>query len=327
MLLKKALSLTAAAAAALSLATFTVHADEEEEKREIIKFEADGKMVVHEMVPALSFDSEKYEDYIHLTKDADKAGIKFSQDKDTYYQGISLGISVDTEGVKDYMPYTGTLNDSEGNQIYPDAPDRKEIDKLSLVGVELHCEDFGMTSFDGCFITFMYRMTAEDMDVLGGKNVWVYAAGSDDKALSNMPVCLTANDTLDDNISQYRKGMIQIPEATEEEGSATKVVFDIPVISPFKGDVLYLDNITIQVPVGDSDYIMNLDNYNANAEPREIIDTLKTVKKGNTEGLEEKVEKTSEKTSPVIIVVIVVAVIVVGIAVFFVIKKLRNRFY
>jgi hypothetical protein len=282
-------------------------------------------MLTDQSEPALSFDSESYSNYIHLTRDADKAGLKMSQDKDTYYQGVSLKISANTSGVEGYFPCSGSILDDDNNQVYPDAPESDDTDNMSIIGVELHAEDFGLSCFDGCFINFAYRFAEDDETALADSSIWVYAA-DDNSARQGNATKLTVNTTLDDNVTQYRdNATVSVPVGSDTTSSSTKIIFEIPTSGAINGEVLYLDNIKIQLP--DNTYVANVDDYNPNAAKRETVDTLKITKKGNTEGLDGKVEKSSDKTSPLVVVIIVVAVLVVGVAVFFVVKKLRNRFY
>lgn len=324
MIFKRVLSAFAAAAAVLTFSAGTVFADDAKDEKPVIKFEADGTMLTADNVPAISFDTENYKDYIHLTRDADKAGLKLAQDKDTYYQGASLKVSASTDGVDGYFNCSGMARDDDNNLLYPDAPDAEETDKVSIIGFELEAKDFGLTCFDGCMVTFAYRLTDADEKALMGKSVWVYPADDDNVRVSDMATQLKVNTTTQNNISQYQKTFVTVGE----ERGATKMIFDIPTSAAVKGDVFYIDNITIQLPdaIGDKKYIKNLDGYNENAEPREIIEELQVAKKGNTISTESVAEK-SGKTSPLVFVIIGVAVVVVAGAVFFIIKKVRNRFY
>jgi hypothetical protein len=324
MMVKRILSMAAALAAAFTFTITPVSADDDDSPV-VITFNSDSASLTNNSEPALSFDSESYADYIHLTRDAEKAGLKMSQDKDTYYQGVSLKVSASTSGVDGYFPCSGAILDDDNNQVYPDAPESDDTDNMSIIGVELHAEDFGLTCFDGCFINFAYRLTEDDETALEDSSIWVYSA-DDNSARQGNATKLTVNTTLDDNVTQYRdNATVSVPVGSDTTGSSTKIIFEIPVSGAVDGEVLYLDNIKIQLP--GSEYIANVDGYNANAAKRETVDTLKITKKGNTDGLDGKVEKSSTKTSPVVVVVIVVAVLVVGAAIFFIIKKFRHRFY
>lgn len=323
MMVKRIISLAAAAAAAVTFSMTTVCADETE--KETIRFEADGTMLSADKDPALSFDTEAFEDYIHLTRDAEKGGIKLSQDRDTYYQGASMRISAKTDGVEGYMTGSATVRDSDNNLVYPDAPDAEEPDSMSFIGIEIQAEDFGLTCFDGCMVTFAYRLTQADESALLDKSVWVYPTDDSYVRLADNPIKLTVNTTLDDNVSQYRKSYVTVGT----DVGATKIVFDIPTTGAVDGDVLYLDNMGIQLPdeVGENKYIKNLDGFNKNAKPREIIEELKITQQGNTVESKSEIDKKSDKVNPLTFVIIGVSVGVLAAVVIILVKKLRNRFY
>jgi hypothetical protein len=196
-----------------------------------------------------------------------------------------------------------------------------------MIGIELQSSDFGLSCFDGCLISFAYRLTQDDESALLDKSVWVFPSNDDYQGLANNPTKLTVDTAIDDNVSQYRKNVISVPT----DVGATKLVFEIPTIGAISGDVLYLDNIQIEVPDGYSDdapYVANVDGYNARAEARETIDEIKITKnQAVTTDSAEEVEKSSDKTKPLIIVlsVVVAAAVIVVLVIF--IKKRRNRFY
>ena len=137
MIIKRVLSAFAAAAAVLTFSAGTVFADDAKDEKPVIKFEADGTMLSADNVPAISFDTEKYEDYIHLTRDADKAGIKLAQDKDTYYQGASMKVSASTDGVDGYFNCSGMARDDDNNLLFPDAPETEVTVWLIIPPVQL----------------------------------------------------------------------------------------------------------------------------------------------------------------------------------------------
>ena len=322
--------LSAAAAllmAVAALAPSAVFAEEEEEK-EIIEFKYDKDMLSELKEPAISFDTSDYKDYIHLSRDAAKAKIGISEDKDTPYQGVSLRVSADTQGIDGYFSCSGFVSDADNNPVYPDAPEETEVDKMNLVGLELHSEDFGLSTFDGCLFNFAYRLSEEDAGALMADTVWVFPADSDD-VRTGEPLKLTVNTTIDDNVNQYRNNaLVSIPE----ESNSTKLIIDIPTLGAVTGDVLFLDNILIELPdyadVGDAKYIMNLDGYNKNAQVSEIVDEIKISKgKNDTTIADKKIEKVKDNTKKrIIILVVVVGVLVLGVGgVAFV--KLKKRFY
>jgi hypothetical protein len=235
-----------------------------------------------------------------------------------------MRVSASTDGVDGYMSCSGMVRDSDNNLVYPDAPDAEETDKISIIGIELDAADYGLSCFDGCMVTFAYRLTEEDADALLDGTVWVFPATEDNERVGE-PIKLTVNTTLDDNVSQYRKSYVSVGE----EVSATKIIFEIPTVGALKGDALFLDNLTVQLPdsVGDNKYVENLDGYNANAQVRDTIEELKITEQGRTLDSSDNVEKSSDKVNPLSIVIICVAVVAVGVAAFITIKKMRNRFY
>ena len=324
--MKKESILCAAAAAVFALgaaAPLGVCAEETEE--EAIEFTYDADKLTDSKEPALSFDSSGYESYIHMTRDAEKGGISFEQDKDTSYQGVSLKILADTKGVSGYFNGSGFVKDENNNSLYPDAPDVEDVINLNFVGIELRSEDFGLSTFDGCLFNFAYRLTAEDEGALLGDTVWVYSANSDNVRKCN-PLELTVNTVVDDNVNQYNgNALVSVPEAS----NSTKLIFDIPVQKEFKGEVLYLDNITISLPdSAEGKYVANVDGYNKNAKISERVDEIKISKdKNDTTIADKKIEKEKDHTKKriVILVIVIVAAAAAGGVVAFI--MLKKRFY
>lgn len=325
MLIKRLMSAAAALVMLASVPAFSVFADEEEENNAVPLEVSDPALLTATKEPALSFDGSGFDKYIHLTKDADKAGISFEQDKDTFYQGNSMKVKADTSGVEGFFAVSGMVRDADGNNVFPDAPEGDETDKFSIVGIELHSEDFGLTTFDGCTMQFTYRLTEADQTALQGSAVWVYAATAEDVRMTSTPTQLTVSTALDNNVSQYQSAFLSIAPGQ----GTSKVIFEMPASSAIKGDVIYLDNITIVLPddFGDNKYVKNVDGYNPNAEAKATVDELKVKKTQDVGTATEKVEKTSDKTNPVVYVIAVVVGIAVIVGVFFIVKKLRNRYY
>ncbi len=323
---ERLLSAAAAVVVALSSFSLAVYADDEEEE-EAIKFEADSTYLTEDKEPALSFDNDSFEDYIHLTKDAGLGGISIKQDKDTYYQGNSLRVNASSDGVDGYFSCSGMVRDSDNNLVYPDAPEADDIDNINVIGIELHAEDFGLSCFDGCLINFAYRLSQNDEGTLLDDAVWVMSADEDSVRTIDSPLKLQVNTTLDDNVTQYRSnGLLSVPESS----SSTKIIFEIPTQNAVNGDVLYLDNIVIQLPesAGDSTlYVANVDGYNANAEARAEIDEIKISKTTSIGDAAEEVEKESDSTSPLVFVVVGVVIVIVVAVVVFLIMRARKRFY
>lgn len=324
--MKRERILSAALALVFALAAFapvSVSADDKKTEEEIIKFTYDKDKVTDTKQPALSFDSTDYKEYIHLTRDAEKGGIAFDQDRDTAYQGVSLKVTADSKGVSGYFNGSGFVNDEDGKPLYPDTPEVEDVINLNFVGIELRAADFGLSTFDGCLFNFAYRLSPEDEDALLGKTVWLFGA-NDDNVRKSDPLQLTFNNTIDDNVSQYRgNGLISIPEAS----NATKLIFDIPVQKKMSAAALYLDNIVIQLP-GDAGFVANVDGYNENAKVSEVVEEIKITKGKNDTTIADKElvkEKDNTKKRIVILVVVIVTLVIAGAvtAVVF----LRKRFY
>lgn len=322
---KRLLSAVAAMVFALGAAAPLGASADKEEKEKVIKFKYDKDMVTETKEPALSFDGGEFKDYIHLTRDAGKGGISFQQDKDTAYQGVSLKVLADTSGISGYFNGSSYVKDENNNSLYPDAPKEDDVDNLNFVGIELHSEDFGMTTFDGCLFNFAYRLAAEDKEALLGGTVWVFGA-DDDNVRRSDSLQLTTNTTLDDNVTQYRNNaLISIPE----KANVTKLIFDIPAQNALKGEAVYLDNIFILLPDSAGDvYVANVDSYNPNAKVSEIVDEIKISKEKNDTAIaDKKIEKQKDNTKKRIVILVTTIVILVAVGGTFFVIYLRKRFY
>ena len=329
MKMKRLLSAAAAMLFALSAAAHVgVLADEAETEEEIIEFTYDADKLTDKKQPALSFDGSDYKSYIHLTRDADKGGIAFAQDKDTAYQGVSLKVTADTKGVDGYFTASGFVTDENNNKLYPDAPTEDDVINLNFVGIELRAADFGLSTFDGCLFNFAYRLSAEDEAALLGSTVWVYGA-NDDYVRKSDPLQLKVNSTIDDNVNQYRNNaLVSVPEAS----NATKLIFDIPAKNALSGAALYLDNVLIELPdsagVGDVKYVANVDGYNENAKVSEIVDEIKISKeKTDTAIADKEIVKEKDNTKKRIIILVSVIGGVVAVAVVAAVVLKKNKFY
>ena len=120
--------------------------------------------------------------------------------------------------------------------------------------------------------------------------------------------------------------MVTVPD----KSSATKIIFQTPILQKVTSDIFYIDNITIATPLSDNGadlYVKNLDGYNENAKPQEIIESVKIQQKGKT--LSEADSSTSEAEGhfnpTIVIIIVLVAALVVIIAV--VLVKHKNKFY
>ena len=326
MLLKRIICAVVAASACLSCMSVSVGAESEEEK-EIIEFKADNEMLsTDDSVPTISFDTSDWEKYVHLTSDGEKMRIKMSQDTDTFYQGASLKVYSDCEGIEagKYYNYGESVRDSEGNLVNPEASN--EDAEFITPGIELRAEDFGLSCFDGCLISFTYGMGTDTENKLMENSVYAFPANEEYGHLANNPIKLTYDTVVNDNVSQYRKQMVTVPD----KSSATKIIFQTPILHKVTSDIFYIDNITIATPLSDNGadlYVKNLDGYNENAKPQEIIESVKIQQKGKT--LSEADSSTSEAEGhfnpTIVIIIVLVAALVVIIAV--VLVKHKNKFY
>lgn len=318
--------LSAAAALVFALgAVAPIGASADKKKKEAVKFEFDKDMVTETKEPALSFDGSAYKDYIHLTRDAKKGGISFEQDKDTSYQGVSLKVKSETDGIDGWFCGSEYVRDKEGNFLYHDTPEVEDVDSFSYVGIELHCEDFGLSTFDGCLFNFAYRLTSADQGTLLGDTVWVYGADDDNIRRSDV-LQLTANDTFDDNINQYRSNALA---SIAENAGASKLIIDMPAQKAINGEVLYIDNIYIALPdSAGGGYIANVDDYNANAKVSEIVDEIKIEKqKNDTTIADKKIKKQKDTTKKRITVFVISIVALAAAGGVFAFIKLKKRFY
>lgn len=309
----------------MSIAAFADEAETEEKEIKVAKGYDEEKLTDIEE-PALSFDAKGFEEYIHLTRDAKKAGIEFSQEKDVAYQGKSLCISA-SAAVEGYFPLSGAVKDSDNSAVYPDAPEQEEVDKYSIVGISLKAEDFGLPNFDGCFISFAYRFTDNAKAALMNSSVYVYGADDKGMRLSERFTTLTFDDVLNDNVNKFNPmGTYSLPA----ELGASQVIFDIPVMKSVKGAVLYLDNISIQLPdsAGDLPYVKNIDGYNVNAQKRDGSDEIKVKKQKTDLGTTtESVETDNRTITPGgIAVIVIVSIIFVGAMGFLIVRRLRRFF-
>ncbi len=327
-MIKKLISVLAACSLALAMST-AAFADEGKEKDKEKDETAEGydaEQLTDEPEPAISFDGDGYESYIHLTKDADKAGITFEPEKDVTYQGRSLRISA-AKGVEGYFSMSGVVKDVNNNIQFPDAPEREDSSAYSTVGVAVYAKDFGLPSFDGCFISFAYRMTADDKTALQGKSVYVYGADEKGIRVGDGYTVLTYDDVLNDNVSKFNPmGTFSLPA----EAGAAMVIFDIPVMNSVNGPVLYLDNIMIQLPdsAGDLSYVRNIDGFNRAAEKREGSDAIQVKKQKTDLGTSaDKVKTDKRQITPAGIAVIVfLGLLVVG-GIVFAVMRMKRRFY
>lgn len=311
-----------AAAAVMSLCSAVSVFAEEEERKIDAYWENESMLTDDTSAPTLSFDLTDWKNSIHMTKDASLINLEAKSETKYAYQGQSMKLTASTaKEITDLQQFAWLMRDSDNNLIYPEA-DNEDADYLTL-GVELHAGEFGMNYFDGSMITFNYRLNPDIKGLLMGDSCFVYACDDDYKKLDSTELRLEYNDTDANNTTQYAKGVMSIAE----DIGATKLVIDVPLQKVTETvDILYLDNFTVTTRTGKQ--VANLDGYNQNAKPQEVVQGLKVKKKDNTVSLSEKTEGEGTSTK-MTIVYIGIGVLAVGIVVLIVllIRKAKNKFY
>ncbi|WP_178185092.1 hypothetical protein [uncultured Ruminococcus sp.] len=309
----------------LGVCAVPAYADSE---ADIPEYSADKSILTTDTsAPSISFDMKDWERYIHVTPDGEKISIGVSQEKTYAYQGASLKITAtQPNDISDFCTYSALIRDENNELVYPGS-DAEDAQYLTM-GVELEAKDYGMSCFDGCMISFKYRINQDAQGKLLGDSVFAFPCTDEYKTVTSNSVQLKINTDASNNVTQYATALIPVPDKC----GATKFVFEIPVIKKMdKTDVLYIDNIVIDTPLqqnGTDLQVMNLDGYNKSAKAQETVQGLKIQPKSNGLSSTSTSEADSSRGIGVIgIVVIVVVVVVVLGAVILVIKKKRSRFY
>ena len=297
----------------LGVCAVPAYADSE---AEIPEYSADKSILTTDTsAPSLSFDMKDWERYIKVTPDGEKISVGASQEKTYAYQGASLKITAtQPNDISDYCTFASLIRDDDKNLVYPGS-DSEDAPYITM-GVEIDAKDFGMTCFDGCMISFKYRINQDAQGKLMGDSVFAFPCTEEYKKVTS------------NSVTQYATALIPVPD----ECGATKFIFEIPVIKKMdKTDVLYIDNLVIDTPLqknGEDLQVMNLDGYNKSAKAQEIVQGLKIQPKSNGLSSTSSSEAESSKGIGVVgIVVIAVVVVVIVGAVIFVIKKKRSQFY
>lgn len=309
----------------LGVCAVPAYADSE---ADIPEYSADKSILTTDTsAPSISFDMKDWERYIHVTPDGEKISIGVSQEKTYAYQGASLKITAtQPNDISDFCTYSALIRDENNELVYPGS-DAEDAQYLTM-GVELEAKDYGMSCFDGCMISFKYRINQDAQGKLLGDSVFAFPCTDEYKTVTSNSVQLKINTDASNNVTQYATALIPVPDKC----GATKFVFELPVIKKMdKTDVLYIDNIVIDTPLqqnGTDLQVMNLDGYNKSAKAQETVQGLKIQPKSNGLSSTSTSEADSSRGIGVIgIVVIVVVVVVVLGAVILVIKKKRSQFY
>ncbi|MBR1864337.1 MAG: hypothetical protein IJ806_09645 [Ruminococcus sp.] len=303
--------------------------------------ENEEMMTEDDSKPTLSFDSDKYKDYVSVSEDGKSiSGMTVTNDNNvtTVYQGQTLKVNVSSsKDVEGYQLFAWSVKkpDAEGSDddayLYPetrgDKTDGYNKDlKYSNQAIVFKAEDFGMTYFDGGMINFSYRINPDAYGLLMDDSVYCYGADSE-----LMPVAggnskaLKYNDSDSNNVTQYAKCVTTVPD----NSGAEYFVISIPLLYQTESiDIFYMDNFTITSKTGLQ--VMNLDGYNANAKKQDgALEIQITEKKERVrQDLGTASQSTGSKVKHVLsivgIVAIVIVVAVVGVIVGI---KLKNRFY
>lgn len=309
----------------LGVCAVPAYADSE---ADIPEYSADKSILTTDTsAPSISFDMKDWERYIHVTPDGEKISIGVSQEKTYAYQGASLKITAtQPNDISDFCTYSALIRDENNELVYPGS-DAEDAQYLTM-GVELEAKDYGMSCFDGCMISFKYRINQDAQGKLLGDSVFAFPCTDEYKTVTSNSVQLKINTDASNNVTQYATALIPVPDKC----GVTKFVFEIPVIKKMdKTDVLYIDNIVIDTPLqqnGTDLQVMNLDGYNKSAKAQETVQGLKIQPKSNGLSSTSTSEADSSRGIGVIgIVVIVVVVVVIVGAVILVIKKKRSQFY
>ena len=314
MLIKKITGLVFAAvmAAAVCAPAFA-------EEKEPIKFEYDKNMVVSEADRfgyTFSFDKDDWEDYVKLTPDASKAGIKIAANTKRAYQGATLKVSADNKAdISEQQNFCWELAGADADS---------DTEGLITMGFEINAKDVGITTFDGSTVIFQYRFDENGVNALLGNSIMAFAADDNYKDTGGYSKA-EKNETLSNNITQYRDVVLSIPKG----GNSTKIIVEIPVQKAYSGEVLSLDNLDIALPdnVG---YIKNLDGYNQNATPKETVEELEIKEKtGNDTGITptEKDDTADKGTNVLVVVIVVIVGLAVAAGLVFLFIKLKTKFY
>lgn len=318
--IKRITCLAAALVMSIGL-TLPVYADSDDSRVIEEYWEDESKLTDDTSAPTLSFDLSNWKSSIHLTKDASIASLEAKQDNDTAYQGQSLKLTVESaKDITDLHQFSWMIRDENNKLVYPES--ENEDAEYTTIGIELHANEFGMNYFDGSMITFNYRINPDAKGLLMGDSCFAYACDDDYKKLDSTEFRMQYNDTDNNNTTQYAKGVMSI--ATDI--GATKLVIDVPLQKATdKIDILYLDNLTITTR--SDKQVANIDGYNANAKPQEIVQGLHVKKKDNTVSLSDKTKSDKSSNNVILYIGIGVIAVVVVVAIVIVIKKVKNRFY
>lgn len=282
-------------------------------------------------VPTISFDSKAWTNYVKLTPDASLAGIELSQTTTDSYQATSLVVNANmTSALGDgkWPTFAKTARNQDGKILYPDAS--AEGTETVAMGFELNASDYGLESFNGCTVEFVCLFNETAAEVLVESCMYVYPADGEYNSLSTHPVEVTIDTVTRNNIDYYDDGFIVVANQADGQEAATKLIFELPFVDGYQGEVLRMDNIIIKKP--DGTVCSNVDSYNSTFSPRNKSDgkiqagSAKVVEIDDNDSSKETVKEEKSGFKPIIILVVILIIGAVGLVIVLIIKT-KNRYY
>lgn len=328
---KRIASLLATAVFASSLLCSTAFADDK--KTGFKKPEDDSILVAYpdgKKEPTLSFDTKDFMNYVTITEDGtNEAGITVERQTKVRYQGGCMVMKADNKTERAGNPADpNDLNNTDPDFEVPGENGLPYVYNYQM-GIQLDAEKFGLENFDGCTISMMVKFHPDAAVALNNSSMSLHASDAEGVRTGERTVAFSEIEA-----KGFRNGILVILEPESgARGDTTSFTITLPFIAAYKGDVVYIDNLTIQTPLTDADgnklFVKNVDGYNASAS---IDNTDTAIQVGenitvDSVVLESVPDEAGEGGKGVIVVIIIVAVVlVIGIGVFIFIK-MKNRFY
>lgn len=282
--------------------------------------------------PTVSFDGAAWKNYVKLTPDASLAGLSLNQINTDSYQATSLVVKANMTSALPsgtYPSYAGSINDDDGNAIYPEA--NEEDATLVRMGFELSASDFGLESFNGCTIEFYHLFNEKAADVLLNEAMYIYPVSDEYEVMTSAAKIMKVDTLTRQNIDFYKKDFIAIAPQLDGQEPATKVIFELPFMSGYTGEIFRMDNIKITKP--DGTVCENIDGYNSTFTPRKESDgkivpgSAQTVETNdNSANTNDNADNDKGGFNPIIILVVLLAAGAVALVVVIIIKN-KNRYY
>ncbi len=281
--------------------------------------------------PTISFDGAAWKNYVKLTPDASLAGLSLNQINTDSYQATSLVVKANMTSALPsgtYPSYAGSLNDDDGNAVYPGA--NEEDATLVRMGFELCASDFGLESFNGCTIEFYHLFNEKAANVLLNEAMYIYPVNDEYEVMTTAAKIMKVDTLTRQNIDFYKKDFIAIAPQLDGQDPATKVIFELPFMSGYSGEIFRMDNIKITKP--DGTVCENVDGYNSTFSPRKESDGKIVPGSAQTvETNDNSTNNTAKDTdkggfNPIIILVVVLAAGAIALVVVIIIKN-KNRYY